>query len=297
MLTPSNIRLRAFSRGYLDLFWDFTATFENVGDFAIYVQRSEAEFGPYVDISPALVGEQHFRDTTVRGYMSFFDRVYYRLRVVHAGSNETATYPELGGVRLEARPDPATLEMARHTNLRLRESEGREVWIFQRKRSGQRCTNCFDWAMSRSLRADCQVCFGTTWVGGYNTPIRTFVQVLAPQELTQHTPNGPVESKVSMGKFGNFPEIFENDVLIEAENIRWKIGGPITKIQKSRSLVRQQAPLNAIPVSDIEYALPLNLTIAQSGEIEASPSRNYTRPKNVETAALDAAVSFLFGKK
>lgn len=297
MLNPSNIRLRAFDRGYLDLFWDYAATFESIGDYDVYVQRSEAEFGPYVDISPALIGDEHFRDSTVKGYTSFFDRVYYRLRIVNRSTADTASFPVLGGVRLEARPDLAALEMARHTNLRLRESEGREVWIYQRKRSGQRCTTCFDWAMSRSIRADCPVCYGTTWVGGYNTPIRTYVQVFAPQEMTQHTAHGPVESKTSLGKFGNYPEIFENDVVIEAENIRWKIGGPITKIQKSRALVRQQAPLNAIPVSDIEYSLPVNLTLAEAGALEASPERNLTRPKNTEVAGLDLATSFLYGRK
>lgn len=297
MITLSNVRLRAFNRGYLDLFWDYSATFESIGDYDIYVQRSEAEFGPYVDISPALVDKTHFRDITAKGYTSFFSRNYYRLRVVKRATSDTAYYPEMGGARLEARPDLAALEMARHTNLRLRESEGREVWIYQRKRAGQRCTTCFDRATQRSTRADCPVCFGTTWVGGYHSPIRTYAQVLAPQEMLQHTSNGPVETKNSLGKFGNYPELFEGDVVVEAENIRWKVGSPITKIQKSRALIRQQAPLAAIPVTDIEYALPLNLSLAEAAVLEASPERNYTNPKNLETASLNPALSTLFGGK
>jgi hypothetical protein len=297
MLNPSNIRVRAFDRGYLDIFWDLGSTFEDLNSYDIFVQRAEAEFGPYVDVSPALRAVEHFRDAAVRGYTSFYQRIYYRLRVVKRSTGEEKTCPDLGGARLEARPDLAALEIARHANLRLKESEGRVVWIFPRKRSGQRCTTCFDRTTMRSRRADCPVCYGTTYVGGYHTPVKTYAQVLTPQEMTYHTQNGPVESLNSMIKLGNYPELSEGDVVIEAENIRWKIGTSITRIEKSRALVRQQAPIHAIPVSDIEFSLPVKMTLLEAGELEASPHRNYTNPSNLETAGFDPASSSIFGKK
>lgn len=296
MLSPSNIRLRAFDRGYLDIIWDLGSTFENVADYDIFVQRSEAEFGAYVDVSPALVAVEHFRDITVQNYASFFSKIYYRLRIKKRGTAEETTFPELGGARLEARPSLAALEMARHNNLRLKATEGRLVWIFKRKHSGQRCTTCFDRAMQRSRRADCPTCFGTTFVGGYHAPVITYAQVLTPQEATQHTMNGPVESKNSFLKLGNYPELAEADIVVEAENVRWKVGNAITRIEHSRTLVRQQCPIHAIPVDDIEYSLPV-ASLIQAAALEATPEWNYTNPHNLDTAKLNAAVSFLFGKK
>jgi len=297
MLNPSNLRIRAFDRGYLDIFWDLGSTFDDLNNYDIYVQKAEAEFGPYVDVSPALRAVEHFRDASVHGYTSFYQRIYYRLRIVKKSTSEEKIVPDLGGARLEARPDLAALEIARHTNLRLKESEGRVIWIFQRKRSGQRCTTCFDRNTMRSRRADCPVCYGTTFIGGYHTPIKTYAQVLTPQEMTYHTQNGPVESLNSMIKIGNYPELSEGDVIIEAENVRWKVGTSINRIEKSRSLVRQQAPIHAIPVSDIEFSLPVKLSLLEAGEFEASPQRNYTNPSNLETSNFNLETSLTFGRK
>jgi hypothetical protein len=296
MLRASNIRLRSFELGHIDIYWDLGPTFEDLYDYDVYVQRSEAEFGPYEDITPAMRGAERFRDSEVRGRHSRLNRLYYRIKVVHRASGEQVEYPELGGVNLAAKPDLIALEMARQETLKLKEFSGRMIWIFPRRRTGQRCTTCYDHVTGRALRADCSTCYGTTWVGGYHPPVGVYAQIQSATDTTLRTAMGSLENQDTVFKLANYPELDAGDLVVELENRRWVVGDSINKVQKGRALVRQETNISLIPVSDIEYRVPLNIDEETLSNLLATPERNYTNPQTLESAALNSAMSILFGK-
>jgi hypothetical protein len=295
MLEVINIRVRSFDLSYLDVYWDIKPSFEDILNFDFVVEKSRSEFGPYRDVHNPVINSFHIRDNTVKGQHSFYNKLWYRVRVRNRETGEEESWPKLGGAKLAALPDLAALEMARINNLKLKEFSGRKVWIFPKKTSGQRCPICFDEVSQRRLRSSCLNCFDTGWVGGYNAPVESYGMVITPNEATTHAPFGDMQTENTSILLGNYPELFEGDIIIEAENIRWRVGSNIGKVNKARALVRQQAPIHHIPKSDMEYSLPMNLGADEIRELQASPERNYTNPQTLESDKLVKALNNVFG--
>lgn len=296
MLHVTNIRIRSFDLGYLDVYWDIEPSYEDISDYEFVVEKSDNEFGPYFDLTVPIVDRYHVRDNTVKGVKDFYNKIYYRIRVQKRGTSEQAVFPEVGGVKLAALPDLAALEMARLNNLKLKEFSGRKIWIYPKKRSGGRCSLCFDKVAQRRVRSGCSSCYDTSWVGGYHAPIQTYGMIVSPNEQTIHANFGDVQSENTTLLLGNYPELSEGDLIIEAENIRWRVASTLSKVKKSRALVRQQVAIHRIPTSDIEYKIPLNLSDEEIRDLIASPERNYTNPQTVESAKLTNVLNNVFGK-
>lgn len=298
MLEVVNIRVRSFDVGFLDIYWDIAPCYEETKDYEFIVQISDAEFGPYHDLTPAMVDAYHVRDNSVRGQHSFYHQRYYRV-MVRKRSDPTVfrIYPELGGSKLTAPPDLHALEMSRINNLKLQEFMGRKIWIFPRKQTGQRCGVCFDRVMNRKTKSSCPSCFDTTWTGGFHQPVQVYGMIVSPNESTAQTNFTRVQNENTTLLLGNYPELSEGDVVVEAENVRWRVGGDLSKFNKGRALIRQQVSIHRIPVSDVEYSLPIKLSDEEVRDLVASPARNYTNPQNLESTSLVEALNSVFGPK
>ena len=186
--------------------------------------------------------------------------------------------------------------MARLNNLRLKEFSGRKVWVFSKKKAGQRCRSCFDEGSQRRLRSGCSACYDTGWLGGYYAPITTYGLVVSPDETVIHANFGDIQNENTTLFTGNYPELSEGDLVLEGENIRWRVGSTITKVKKARSLIRQQAQIHRIPKGDIEYTIPLKLSEEELKNLLVSPERNYTNPQSLESDNLTAALNNIYGK-
>ena len=297
MIKISDIRVRSFNVDYLDIYWDIEPAFEDLNNYEFVIEKSDNEFCPYETMSGPLIDKYHTRDITVRGRYTYYTKIYYRVIVRNRDTGEESVYPSKGGAKLAARPDLAALEMARINNLRLKEFSGRKIWIFPKRKMGQRCGLCWDPTSGRKLRSQCPNCFDTTWVGGYHAPVEAHGLITTPNEQTIHANFGNVENENTSLMLGNYPELFEGDVIIEAENIRWRVSSSISKIKKSRSLVRQQGALHRIPKGDIEYRIPVNLTETEVKDLTASPERNYTNPQTLSEVKLSNALTDTFGNR
>ena len=288
MLNVKNIRIRNFDVNYLDVYWDVDPVYEDIHDYEFVLEKSHSQFGPFFDLTKAFTDKYHVRDNTIRGRHT---ENYYRLRVKHIPSEEIQIFPDTGnGVNLSAPPDLVALEMARIARLKLKEFEGRKVWLYPRKRTGQRCA-CFDPVMKRKMRSKCVTCYDTGYVGGYDSPMETYVQVHSPTEMTNKNIVSEISIEDTIAVLPNFPEVFEGWIVVEAENIRWRIGSNLNKIKKARSLVKQIVNLHRIPNSDVEYLLPMN--IGDPGLVFANPPRNMTNPQTLTSVeVVDTALDF-----
>ena len=79
---------------------------------------------------------------------------------------------------------------------------------------------------------------------------------------------------------GYYPPLKPNDLLIEAENRRWRVT-KVTMTEHSRAVVHQEFELHELPSSDIEFLIPLNLT-APLKDLSIAPAANFTNPTNLE---------------
>ena len=297
MIKVSDIRVRSFDVDYLDIYWDIEPAFEDLNNYEFVVEKAESEFGPYEPLTGPIIDKYHVRDITLRGRFTYYTKIYYRIRVRNRETGDSLVYPETGGAKLAAKPDLAALEMARINNLRLKEFSGRKLWIFPKRKMGQRCGLCWDQTSGRKTRSQCPNCFDTAWVGGYHAPVEAYGLIATPNEQTIHANFGNVENENTSFMLGNYPELFEGDLVVEAENVRWRIAASVSKVKKARSMVRQQAALHRIPKGDIEYRIPLNLSEDEVGILTASPERNYTNPQTLSEAKLSNVLTDVFGNR
>lgn len=284
MLKVENLRVRSFSVDHLDLYWDLVG-----GDplsYTLEVLRSENQFGPFQAITSPFKDRYRFRDSGA-GIGNYHRVWYYKIRVTLATSGDgegspgdTATYPEGPGVALTAPPDLEALEMARLERLRLQEFKGRLVWVFPIRTTGARCT-CFDPITRQRTRSSCLMCFDTGVVGGYYSPMQIFMEIVNPVEQTQMAPQAELKPENTIGRLANWPVVHERFVVVEAENTRWRISGPIKRIGKLRTTIRQEFGLHRIPMNDVAYKLPISL---DPKDLNASPERQFTNPHNLEHA-------------
>jgi len=270
-----NIRVASTDLDHLNLYWE-TASGDDPLDYSFQILRSEARFGPYEAISGVFRDRYHYRDTTTV-QLHLFRSWYYKIRVTHVGTQVSADYPDVG-VALEAPPDLQALEMARMTRLRLQEFEGRQVWIFPRRTFGQRCS-CVDSVTKSQIRSGCLTCYDVGFVGGYHYPIQAPMKIVSSTEATVAADAARFQDSPAQAKLANYPDIHEGDVVVELENIRWRVMGPINKEAKLRSTIFQQFALYRIPKDDVSYKLPIAVDLQK---FKASPARQFTNPHHLE---------------
>ena len=297
MLKLSNVKVMSFDIDHLDIFWDVKPFFEDALTYHFTVLRSDNELGPYASISGEIIDLYHYKDTSVRTRRSQYHRIYYKIRVTNRSTGDTAEYPDTGGVCLAARPNLYAFEAARLERIRLREVEGRVLYLFKRRRTGQRCSVCYDAVTKRRLRSRCLTCYDTGFVGGYYAPILVYGQITTPEQATTHGRSGNIELQNSGLKMSNFPELDEGDLVVETENERWRIGQMIRKIKLHRALVRQQCPLHRIPNTDTEFSVPVNLDSEELRALEGTPHWSYTNYSEPDGRNLMTALSDVFGSK
>lgn len=80
-----------------------------------------------------------------------------------------------------------------------------------------------------------------------------------------------------------FPPVNPDDILVEAENRRWKVI-KVTPTQRLRATVRQELTLHEIPRGDIEYDLPVNV---DTSTLQPASERNFKNQQNLENNAED----------
>lgn len=283
MIKVTNIIVRTFDLGYLDVFWEVEPHYEDIDEYEMYVLRSEAPEGNYTVLAGPFEDEYHFRDTAV-GQGKRYRNWYYRIRLVHKATSKTAEYPSVGGGTLRAAPTLEGLEIARQARLRFQEKEGRKLLIYPKRTWGQRC-RCTDPITKRQMDDRCLMCYGTGYVGGFHTPIMVYGGIVTPVDMKTPTRIKQETKQNTFVRLADFPIVQPNWMIVEGENIRWRVGKNITRTERHRHIVRQQAAISSIPLGDIEYDVPVNIDDPKA--FQPTPIREFTNPRNMEQVDRD----------
>jgi len=283
MLKVQNIRVRSFDLDHLYVLWDIEPTTEDPLKYDFWLEKSDAEFSGFHTLVGPFTDRYLFKDNTLRGQKSFFRKWYYRIRVQLRGSGDDPVYfPENGrGVCVRAEPDLQALEMARNERIRLREVNGRTVWVFPVRTFGQKCPVCSDSSTGIKRRSTCLTCFDTTFVGGYHRPLEVKMQITTPPQSTTAADLGEIENVNGQGKLANFPEVAHRWLVVEADNTRWLIGEGIRRIEKARALVRQEFPLHRPSNTDVVYKIPIELDSDEMADLRPYEERQYTHSQDL----------------
>ena len=246
MIVVDTLKVVSFSNDFFDVTWTVEDTNENILNFDFFVQRSESPEGPFDTLAGPLVDKFSFRDTQAPQYYrgrGFF----YKIRIVERstgteGFSDTAL--PIAGI------DQISAEIQRCEFLLHKEFTGRKVFIFPKRTFGQRCTACWDATKNRVTSSRCIECFDTGFTRGFFSPIQTFMQIDPSAGLATKAEDtgerGKEQHNIVSARMIIFPLTKSGDVVVEAENTRWRVVGTV-KMQHIRHPVTQQATLLQIP--------------------------------------------------
>jgi hypothetical protein len=284
MIHVTSLTVRSFELDHLDIFWEIPATQEIVEEHDFYILKSvDGAGGPYRQIAGPFYNTFLFRDPDVH-QLHKWRQYFYRVKVVHRPSGDTW---ESQPAYHEAQPDLITMELRRRENLLFQEFAGRKVLLYPQLTFGQRCRHCWDVGtrgntIGRATQQNCISCFDTTFVGGYASPILIFLQIDPTTKQPQQTNTEEHAFIESSARTTAFPPIKPKDMIVEGENIRWRVE-QVTPTQKLRATVRQELRIRQYPRDDIKYKVPIQLDL----QTAFSPEREFTRPMDLQPKTTD----------
>jgi hypothetical protein len=279
-LQVSEFRARTFDLDHVDLFWKVSDFFtgqptdENILAYTFQVLRSESPAGPWDALTKPFQDQYYFRDASP-ALLHKWRKLYYLLRVTYQPTNEVKDFGPTGQL---PEPDLIALEIMRQEDVLFREFAGRKCWLFPVKTFGPKCI-CFDRVKGKRTRSNCVTCYDTGYLGGFLSPVECYVQIDPSPKSNQQTPLGEQQTSNASGRLISFPPIRPDDILIEAENRRWKVV-TVAMTTRLRAVVHQELTLHEIPIGDVEYKLPIN--IADLTTMAPSAERNFTNPQHVD---------------
>jgi hypothetical protein len=272
-------RAVSFSIDYLDIYWEIEPTLEDVQEYEFYLERSEAENGPWIRIAGPLVDRYHVRDNNT--FQISANRVlYYRIITRHIATDTTVVGDPFDQ---KGRPTVMAQEIIRLENVLFSEFVGSRVWIFPRRTFGQRCPQCYDDVLQRRIDDSCPTCWGTSFSGGYHYPVETWAQIDEPPEATEQALLEDHRQTYYFAlRTGPTPELKPLDLVIDYQNRRYRIisvGGT----SRFSAGVRQEVKMLRIQRGAIEDAIPLRIPTTRTNFL---PIREFESAATLESAKL-----------
>lgn len=245
-----SLRVGSLDLNYMELSWETDAHRAESLTSQMYVLRAGSPEGPFDTVGGPLVDTYRFRDY-VAPLRGSFQYLYYKIRVEGAGG-----LSESEVVSSDPRPPLDALEIIRAENLLFREYVGRPCALYSVRTFGMRCPGCFDPVTQRRTVASCLTCYNTGFMRGFHRPIMVYAQIDPFAKTQQNTQQMVMEQANTQARMGVYPKLKPRDVLVETENVRWRVMG-VTTTERLRAPVRQEVTLFKIPLGDIEYKLPI----------------------------------------
>lgn len=276
-----NLLVRSFTLDHLEVWWEIENTMLDPHDFQWSIERLESPMGPWDLLAGPFEDKYRFIDDSVN-LLHRWRRYFYRLSSVEKSDTNNVVYSE--SITLSAEPDLIAKEIQLLEATIWREFTGRACWIFPARTFGLYCPSCFDGvgkgATRRKTRSGCLTCYDRSFAGGYLDPIQTEIQFDPSPSSSQQLSTGETQQSNTTARLGNFPPMKPDDMVVEAENRRWRVVR-VSTTQRLRAVVHQDLILHEIVKGDIEFDIPINLADLRS--LDPNAGRNFTNPQNLES--------------
>ena len=148
-------------------------------------------------------------------------------------------------------------KILRDQYLGLRHFNGVDAKVLKRRHFGTRCTDCSDSLTDHIVIYNCSTCYGTGWVGGFFTPITTYVKMSPAPTRVDATELGNTTQRETKLQMLSYPKIENGDLIVELDmNRRWLVSH-VAPTEVHRILTKQTASVNELARNSIEYFVPL----------------------------------------
>lgn len=186
-------------------------------------------------------------------------KIYYKCTTVARDSNGEEKETPLEEVEAVSVVDIERIDWiwaeAIRRNRWILEQGGERVKVFIRKWAGERCS-CWD-EQYRIAKNDCPICFGTSYVGGYEGPYDIIIAPPEAEKTVQLMDMGLHISYDWNSWTGPYPLLNDRDFIVRQNNDRFSIAH--VNPQGSRGAIYQQHfMLASLDRKDPRYRVPVN---------------------------------------
>lgn len=252
--------------------WDIEA--DEAGPYLVDVARAASPEGPWETVVTGLRDAYHFLDdrlnlppttaSNVREGANFFSlsrAMYYRVTVVPPSGIDHAyeSHPEPVEPGLDTRTRLLKRKILRDQAVGYRRLNGISLVVLKRRRWGDRCSTCWDPVSGEATHEHCATCFGTSFVGGYWTPVRIRGRRETGTVQSQMTSHGDSDVKLADFNVLDYPLIEYKDLIIDiARNDRYQVQR-VHHTELQGVTVHQKVTASLLGRNSVEYQLTADL--------------------------------------
>lgn len=246
--------------------WDISA--DEDGAHLVDVARSGGPEGPWEEVVAGLRDGYCYLDrfappsTTHEptNQLSLSRTIYYQVTVVPPSGigNAFKSKAEPVEPHLDTRTKLLKRKIQRDQATAYKRLNGVPLIVLKRKRWGDRCPVCYDSVTKQAMVEHCDVCFGTSFVDGYWTPVLIRGRREAASVQTQMTSHGDSDIKYADFNILDYPLIEYKDVIIDlVRNDRYEVQRSHETELKSVP-VHQKVTASLLSRSSVEYRVPVD---------------------------------------
>lgn len=155
------------------------------------------------------------------------------------------------------------------------EQGGESVKLFIRKNNGLPCP-CVQDRFHKQAQGDCELCYGTSFVGGFEGPFDVLIATDDAERRTSHRDIGLVLEHSYEVWTGPTPLLSMRDFIVRINGERYSIGA-VRRTSVRGMVLQQNFPIAIIDEADIRYRVPVDgARVAYE---------NYVKPTSPDLAA------------
>lgn len=189
-----NVSVTVYPNWYnsINLVWSYPASWGSVRSL---IYHSAVEGGEYKKLTPSPLspGVNSLNDVTTQDFSKIYEG-WYIVEAILPNGKRIQSVPVTWRNKRSDWVQIRANEINRREWFLLNNYVGVTTYLFNRKTYGKRCDNCWDYTVEKVVKDKCETCFGTSFDGGYWSPMKTKMQYEA-------TPND-----ISLGYFGKFEQ-------------------------------------------------------------------------------------------
>lgn len=250
----SSIQVTVYPEWYTQMSLEWTIPSSWVGArFHVYYWPGGNE--AYIRLTTTPISNQFFSDSTTKEYSKTQEGHYIVEVILPFTTQIVRSYPTSWNYKRRDKIEKIANEIQRREYLLLSKFAGTKAFFFRKKTYGVRCPRCWSAADEKVMDDHCEVCYGTSFEGGYYDPIPVFIQFDPTPTNKQKAYQGVIEP----GNFNawtiSIPEMTYDDVIIRVAswNVFKIVSSQPTELQTKP--VKQVLNITQLSRSDVENRL------------------------------------------
>jgi hypothetical protein len=261
MATLKTFTVDSFNKNFNFLEWEFNEPVPT-GNKVIEIYRSESPgdtLSGFDLVETVDVTDGSYVDDGIENLYQHNRKWYYYLNLVDNDTTEETLLPAQPVTGYDSPMDYAAREILYRKDLSLKRFTQRTFYLLKRRTWGTHCSVCWDETLFRATDPNCTTCYGTGWEIGYFNPVRFQCMVTPSPSYNQLLPFAKWKPSDILLTMLNFPNIVEEDVIVDDKGDRWIVVQK-RSVEKLGRVIEQSVQMSKIMPDDIVYTVPVTIS-------------------------------------